>query len=392
MEKSSSATASMATMSEPTTPPSQAHDPGASANQISTVETEIRPTVRFPTRWTAISSALVVLLCVLALILVPTPFVARSPGQTVNLLSTNERGKPMIQIDGLTTRHSEGEMRMTTVSITRADSRLSLAEALVAHLRADHDVLQREAVYPPGRSPQQVDADESYMMDTSQRDAAVAALRAAGQPVAEMPMVNAVSAAGPAHGKLMPGDLIEKVDGQPVASLLDVGKAVRKHVVGDTVVFVVLRNSVAKTVAVTSVSSVSDRRAPAVGITIDTGYRYSPTITYSIPGDIVGPSAGLAMALSIYQMVAPNDLIGSLRIAGTGSISPDGNVVAIGGIQEKVAGAERDGAKIFLVPSGNCRDLSGVETSMRLVKVSSLKDAIAAIQKIRAGGTGGPHC
>lgn len=158
----------------------------------------MRQTARFPTRWTAISSALVVLLCVLALILVPIPFVARSPGQTVNLLSTNERGKPMIQVDGLTTRHGEGEMRMTTVSITRADSRLSMAEALVAHLRADHDVLQREAIYPPGRSPQQVDADESYMMDTSERDAAVAALRAAGQPVTEMPMVSAVSAAGPA--------------------------------------------------------------------------------------------------------------------------------------------------------------------------------------------------
>lgn len=392
MEKSSFAAANMTIMSEPTTPTSQAHDSGASANVIATVETEIRQTARFPTRWTAISSALVVLLCVLALILVPIPFVARSPGQTVNLLSTNERGKPMIQVDGLTTRHGEGEMRMTTVSITRADSRLSMAEALVAHLRADHDVLQREAIYPPGRSPQQVDADESYMMDTSERDAAVAALRAAGQPVTEMPMVSAVSAAGPAHGKLAPGDLIEKVDGKPMASVLDVGKAVRKHTVGDTVVFVVLRNSSVKTIAVTTVSSVSDRRAPAVGVTIDTGYRYTPTITYNIPGDIVGPSAGFAMALSIYQMVAPNDLIGSLRIAGTGGISPDGNVVAIGGIQEKIAGAERDGAKIFLVPAGNCRDISGVETSMRLVKVSSLKDAIAAIQKIRAGGTGIPHC
>ena len=392
MEKSSFAAANMTIMSEPTTPTSQAHDSGASANVIATVETEIRQTARFPTRWTAISSALVVLLCVLALILVPIPFVARSPGQTVNLLSTNERGKPMIQVDGLTTRHGEGEMRMTTVSITRADSRLSMAEALVAHLRADHDVLQREAIYPPGRSPQQVDADESYMMDTSERDAAVAALRAAGQPVTEMPMVSAVSAAGPAHGKLAPGDLIEKVDGKPMASVLDVGKAVRKHTVGDTVVFVVLRNSSVKTIAVTTVSSVSDRRAPAVGVTIDTGYRYTPTITYNIPGDIVGPSVGLAMALSIYQMVAPNDLIGSLRIAGTGGISPDGNVVAIGGIQEKIAGAERDGAKIFLVPAGNCRDISGVETSMRLVKVSSLKDAIAAIQKIRAGGTGIPHC
>ncbi|WCC79098.1 PDZ domain-containing protein [Cutibacterium equinum] len=382
----------MATMSESTTPNSPAHGSGTPATTSTAVDVETRRGVRFPTRWTAISSALVVLLCVLALIIVPIPFVARSPGQTVNLISTNEQSRPMIQIDGLTTRHSEGEVRMTTVSITRADARLSLAEALVDHSRPDHDVLERETIYPPGRSVQQVNDEESYMMDTSQRDAAVAALRAAGQPVTEMPMVSAVSAAGPAHGKLKPGDLIEKVDGKPAASLVDVGKAVREHAVGDTVVFMVLRGSAEKTIAVTTVSSVRDRRAPAVGITVDTGYRYAPTITYAIPEDIGGPSAGLAMALSIYQMVAPNDLIGSLRIAATGSISPDGNVIAIGGIQEKIAGAERDGSKIFLVPAGNCRDVSGFDTSVRLVKVSSLKDAIAAIQKIRRGGTGVPHC
>ena len=156
----------MATMSESITPNSQAHDSGTPAATTTAVDVETRQGVRFPTRWTAISSALVVLLCVLALILVPIPFVARSPGQTVDLLSTNEQGKPMIQIDGLTARHSEGEMRMTTVSITRADSRLSLAEALVDRIRRDHDVLQREAIYPPGRSPQQVNAEESYMMDT----------------------------------------------------------------------------------------------------------------------------------------------------------------------------------------------------------------------------------
>ncbi|HCW42212.1 MAG TPA: protease, partial [Cutibacterium acnes] len=40
MEKSSFAAANMTIMSEPTTPTSQAHDSGASANVIATVETE----------------------------------------------------------------------------------------------------------------------------------------------------------------------------------------------------------------------------------------------------------------------------------------------------------------------------------------------------------------
>lgn len=343
-------------------------------------------------RWTAIISAVVVLVCVLALILVPVPFVARGPGQTVDLLSSDSHGKPLVDVQGLQTRSSKGHLRMTTVSVTRADSSLSLGEALVSHWLGNHDVLAREAVYPSGKSADEINHDESLMMDTSQRDAVVAALRAAGQPVTEMPMVSAVSVAGPSNGKLQPGDLIEKVDGHVVTSLADVGKVIRTHAVGDTVNFQVLRGSQSTTVAVTTVSSVSDRRVPAVGITVDTGYRYAPTITYGIPVDIVGPSAGLMMALATYELVAPTDLLGNLSVAGTGAISPDGNVGAIGGIREKIAGAERDGAQIFLTPASNCRDVAGVRTSMTLVKVSSLKDAIAAIQKIRAGGTGVPHC
>ena len=44
---------------------------------------------------------------------------------------------------------------------------------------------------------------------------------------------------------------------------------------------------------------------------------------------------------------------------------------AIGGIQEKIAAAQKAGATAFFVPANNCRDLEGVRTTMTLIKVAT---------------------
>ena len=71
-------------------------------------------------------------------------------------------------------------------------------------------------------------------------------------------------------------------------------------------------------------------------------------------GDIGGPSAGLMFSLGIYDLLTPGDLTGGKFIAGTGTITVDGKVGAIGGIQQKMSGAKEAGATVFLVPAGNC--------------------------------------
>ena len=57
----------------------------------------------------------------------------------------------------------------------------------------------------PGSSADEVTKAEAQMMETSQDDAVVAALRAAGQPVEQLPAVSSVTIGGPAYGKLLPG-------------------------------------------------------------------------------------------------------------------------------------------------------------------------------------------
>lgn len=317
-----------------------------------------------------------------ALALVPVNFVTWAPGRTVDLLASQD-GKPVIQVSGAKTYPVTGQLRMTTVSVTKVDSKLSLPEALAAYWLPQRDVLPRDQIYPKGKSAEEVRATEVAMMDGSKASAMVAALRAAGQSVVEMPQVQSVVVSGPSYQKLHPGDLIQRVDQTDVQTTDDVDRIVRRHKVGAPVVFSVLREGKAKDVTVTTTASNDDKSLPVVGIKQTTGYRYTPSVSYGVDQNIVGPSAGLVFSLAIYDQLTPGDLVGGRAVAGTGGIRPDGSVTAIGGIQEKIAGASRAGASIFLVPAENCVDTAGVRTSMTLIKVHALSDAITALEKTK---------
>jgi Lon-like protease len=103
-------------------------------------------------------------------------------------------------------------------------------------------------------------------------------------------------------------------------------------------------------------------------------------------GNIGGPSAGLMFALGIIDKLTPLNLTGGKFIAGTGEITPGGQVQPIGGIQQKMVGARDAGATIFLTPAANCADTKGaVPAGLRLVKVSTLAQAVSYLEAIKAG-------
>jgi len=328
--------------------------------------------------WTAVASSLVFIALASVLAFAPIPFVAWTSGATYDVLGASD-GKAVIQIDGITTYPTTGEMRMTTVSQTRADAALSLPEALFDYVMPNRDVLPRELIYAPGKSASQVADEEKTLMSTAQFDAVVAALRAAGQPVQELPMVTAVRVSGPSNDKLQPGDLILTVDNVSVTTSADVLARIKNKGVGQKIVIEVQRQNARLSVTIDTVGSSSDGRVATIGANFGTGYSYAPSVTFSIDPSVGGGSGGLMMSLAIYDRITPGDMVGGRIIAGTGTMDATGTVGAIGGIQEKIAGAEAAGAKVFFVPADNCQDTAGVSTSMTLVKVSTLKEAITAL-------------
>lgn len=332
----------------------------------------------------AIASSVLFVVFAAVIVLVPAPYVTWRPGVPIDVYGESGQG-PVLQIAGAETHEPAGQLLMTLVSTSKASATVSLPEAMLAYYAKGSDAMPRELIYPAGKSEAEITQEAVASMDTSRNNAIVAALRAAGIPVTEHPMIAAVVTNGPAGEKLQPGDLIVEVEGVAVDSPDAVVQAVQRLTPGRPISFTILRGAERITVAVTSVASSQDSRRAVIGVNLGVGYEYAPTVTYGLSDDVVGPSAGLVFALGLYDKLTTGDLVGDQVVAGTGEIDPSGQVRAIGGVQEKMKGAEDAGAGVFLMPRENCANAASYETDMRLVPVSTLRDAIAALQFIQEG-------
>jgi PDZ domain-containing protein len=341
--------------------------------------------------WTAFFSAAVFIALTALLVFVPAPYVSWSPGGAQDTLGTINND-PIIAISGTPTYPTSGRLDLTTVSVSRVDSRVSLPEAVLSYWLSGRDALPRTSIYPSGTSADESEQEQTISMETAQHDAVVAALRAAGQTVTSMPVVSSVVVDGPSHDKLQPGDLIVSVDGTPVQGVEDPGTLIRKHRVGYRVSFVVIRDHRRVTVQVQTRESETDAGVPVVGITVGMGYSYQPDISFDLGDRIGGPSAGLVFAIAIYDKITPGELIAGRHIAGTGTINPDGTVGAIGGIQEKITAAGSAGAEVFLVPAPNCAELAGLNTDLDLIKVTTLADGIESLKNLQSAPDKLPRC
>jgi PDZ domain-containing protein len=113
--------------------------------------------------------------------------------------------------------------------------------------------------------------------------------------------------------------------------------------------------------------------------------------------DVGGPSAGLLFTLGIIDKLhgdaAGTDLTGGRTVAGTGTITPDGTVGAVGGVSLKTRAAHRDGATVFLVPKAECGDArADLPKGLRLVPVTTLKGAVNALTALKTGKGSVPSC
>lgn len=331
--------------------------------------------------WTAALSAVLFVVLAAVIALVPVPYVTWAPGSTYDLLS-NAGQQDAIEITGIPTYPTEGELRMTTISVTASDSRLSLPEVLISYWMPARAVLPRDAVYRAGASPTEVTSQESQLMTQSQTSAVVAALRAANVKVTELPMVASVQTSGPSVGLLEPGDLITAVDNAEVSTRAEVAQAIRGRHVGQKAVFTVIRNRETLQQTVTTRATPSAPNDPVVGIGISTGYLYEPKVSFKVDPDVGGSSAGLMFALAIFDRTTPGNLVDGRIVGGTGTMAADGQVGTVGGVEEKLAAAARDQATIFLLPKSNCSNVHTVPKGVRLVAVDTLSEAIAALRAL----------
>jgi PDZ domain-containing secreted protein len=95
------------------------------------------------------------------------------------------------------------------------------------------------------------------------------------------------------------------------------------------------------------------------------------------PLDLGGSSVALVYALTLADMLDPADVARGRTIAATGELDAEGRVRPVRFVAEKVRVARAAGATVFLVPPGQT---PRVATSMRIIEVASLAEALAVLR------------
>jgi PDZ domain-containing protein len=259
---------------------------------------------------------------------------------------------------------------------------MNVFQALRGWLDPSEAVVPETELYPAGQSVQQTQAQDTQEMTGSQQLATAAALSTLHIPYQTYVSVVSTVPGYPASKALKAGDVIEAVDGKPVSGQTSLSSMITAHPVGTVLTLTVVRAGKTLTIPVASKASGG---AAVVGVTVQQQYKFPFQVSISV-GNIGGPSAGMMFALGIIDKITPLNLTGGKFIAGTGEITASGQVDPIGGIQQKLVGARSAGATIFLTPAGNCSDTTGaVPAGLRLVKVSTLSQAMSDLEAIKAG-------
>ena len=315
-------------------------------------------------------------------VLLPVPYVILGPGPTLNTLGAYS-GQPVVKVTGHQTYPTTGNLNMVTVSYQGGPgANMNIFQALRAWLDPSEAVVPETELFPTGQSAQQTQAQDTEQMTGSQQLATAAALTALHIPYQTLVTVVSTVPGYPASKVLKAGDVIQAVDGKPVAGQTSLSSMITSHPVGTVLTLTVLRGG--KTLTIPVASKASDGTA-VVGVTVQEQYKFPFQVSISV-GNIGGPSAGMMFALGIIDKLTPLNLTGGKFIAGTGEITASGQVQPIGGIQQKMVGARSAGATIFLTPAGNCSDTTGaVPAGLRLVKVSTLSQAMSDLEAIKAG-------
>ncbi len=302
------------------------------------------------------------------------PYYAVGPGPANDVA-------PLIDVQGVPRYASEGRLIMTTVRWQQ----VTALQSLVAWVDESRFIVSEDVIYPPGADREQEEERAISQMDQSKIHASIVALSELFDYPEEHGKGALIEATGPdcpADGELFVGDVVLAIDGRRVDSLRDAQRTIDRVPLDEPVAFRVRAGGEVHDIELVREPCGPNREEPLVGIRMVNAFPFPIEIS---SGDVGGPSGGLMFSLGLYDTLTPEDLTGGRTIAGTGTIDPEGVVGPIGGIADKVIGAERAGATVFLVPARNMKELADIDTGdMRLISVATFDDAVEALEALPA--------
>lgn len=219
------------------------------------------------------------------------------------------------------------------------------------------------------------------MMNESQEYAKIIALQEMGyktQISGQGAKISEVLEISKAKKILQPGDVIIGVNGDRVKLASDAVRLVKSYSKGQVITLTVKRDNQVIDIDVETIESSEDPEKASIGILIFTDQREIdfPLEIKILTKNIIGSSAGTMFTLEIINQLHAEDLTRGYKIAGSGTINPDGSIGTISGVTQKVLASEREGADFFLTSPENYPAAVNAASKLKVIEINSIKEAV----------------
>lgn len=322
----------------------------------------------------------------------PIPYYIQKPGAAMELNS-------VVEVDGEFSDEA-GSYMMTTVAVAQATPLTYFTQFLPHHegIRQS-DFLGDIEDYDEYRRIQQ------YFMDSSIHSALVVAFEAADRDISfdyHGVYVMNVQPHSSFADILQTGDTIVEIDGHQFANSEEFIDYVSSQSFGDTLELVYERGG--ETFEASGELIELETGNPGIGISLvdNTSVVTDPEVIVH-SGEVGGPSAGLMFSLQVYSLLEDSYLRNGQNIAGTGTISEDGTVGRIGGIDKKVVAADREGASVFFAPADEPTEemlevnpdyqsnyeeaveaAESIDTDMEIIPIATFQEAVDYLEELNS--------
>ena len=308
---------------------------------------------------------------------------------------------PLVKIHGVATNPKHDTIMLADVYLQQ----LTPWQWLTLHFQSHVQYVPGYELTQPGVSDAELLAQGFLEMRDAKQAAEVTAFRTLGWTVPATPtgtVVNAVLASSPAsRAGLSVGDDIVGVNGTPVRDQCQLFQYLHTRSPGAALKLSVERVKISNSGTLTwgsptsmnivtsatpsSTSSwtcagVTESNSSWLGVAIENDVSYQLPAKVSIDtANIGGPSAGLAMTLTLINKLSGGSLTGHHVIAVTGTISVNGTVGPVGGVEEKAVAVHNAGASYFIVPNGG-GNVAGARAAhqpgLKILGVTTLKQVL----------------
>ncbi|WEV39370.1 PDZ domain-containing protein [Lactobacillus sp. ESL0680] len=243
-----------------------------------------------------------------------------------------------------------------------------------------------------GETNSQYEELQNWYMETSQQNAIYYAAKQAGlKPRLDYKgvYVMQVQKHSSFKNKLQVGDTVLGANGHRFKSTEEMMRYLQKQPLHARVKIMVLREG-KQQFFTGKIVKVAGTGKPGIGIQLVEHVQVTtkPRLTINA-GEIGGPSAGLMFTLTSYETFTGRQLARGHKIAGTGTIAPDGKVGIIGGVDKKVVAADKAGAEVFFAPTDTTgvkksasnyaiakKTAQAIHSKMKIVPVRTFNDAL----------------